>query len=85
MKKIIALLLTIILAVGVLVSCNQPDDTETTTIKIGVMNGPTGMGMAKLINDNGKESEKYVFSSFSSPTDATASLQNGEIWTERLL
>ncbi len=79
MKKIIALLLTLILAVGVLVSCNQPDDTETTTIKIGVMNGPTGMGMAKLINDNGKESEKYVFSSFSSPTDATASLQNGEL------
>jgi NitT/TauT family transport system substrate-binding protein len=43
------------------------------------MNGPTGMGMAKMINDNGKESEKYVFSSFSSPTDATASLQNGEL------
>ena len=79
MKKIIALLLTLILAVGVLVSCNSPDGSETATIKIGVMNGPTGMGMAKLINDNGKESEKYVFSSFSSPTDATASLQNGEL------
>ena len=79
MKKIIALLLTIILAVGVLVSCNDPGDSETTTIKIGVMNGPTGMGMAKLINDNGIESEKYVFTSFSSPTDATASLANGEL------
>ena len=79
MKKIIALLLTLILAVGVLVSCNDPGDSETTTIKIGVMNGPTGMGMAKLINDNGIESEKYVFTSFSSPTDATASLANGEL------
>ena len=79
MKKIIALLLTLIIAVGVLASCNQPEGSETTTIKIGVMNGPTGMGMAKLINDNGAESEKYVFSSFSSPTDATASLQNGEL------
>ena len=79
MKKIIALLLTLIIAVGVLASCNQPEGSETTTIKIGVMNGPTGMGMAKLINDNGAESEKYAFSSFSSPTDATASLQNGEL------
>ena len=79
MKKIIALLLTLFIAVGVLASCNQPEGSETTTIKIGVMNGPTGMGMAKLINDNGAESEKYVFSSFSSPTDATASLQNGEL------
>ena len=79
MKKIIALLLTLIIAVSVLASCNQPAGSETATIKIGVMNGPTGMGMAKLINDNGAESEKYVFSSFSSPTDATASLQNGEL------
>ena len=79
MKKIIALLLTLIIAVSVLASCNQLAGSETATIKIGVMNGPTGMGMAKLINDNGAESEKYVFSSFSSPTDATASLQNGEL------
>ncbi len=78
MKKIIALLLTLVITVFTLASCNDPDD-ELTTIKIGVMNGPTGMGMAKLINDNGKESDKYVFSSFSSPTDATASLANGEL------
>ncbi len=78
MKKIIALLLTLVITVFALASCNKPDN-ELATIKIGVMNGPTGMGMAKLINDNGKESEKYVFSSFSSPTDATASLANGEL------
>ena len=78
MKKIIALLLTLVITVFALASCNKPDD-ELTTIKIGVMNGPTGMGMAKLISDNGKESDKYVFSSFSSPTDATASLANGEL------
>lgn len=79
MKKIIALILTLTLALFALVSCNQPDAPELKTLKIGVMNGPTGMGMAKLINDNGAESEKYVFTSFSSPTDATASLANGEL------
>lgn len=78
MKKIIALLLTLVITVFAFASCNKPQD-ELATIKIGVMNGPTGMGMAKLISDNGKESEKYVFSSFSSPTDATASLANGEL------
>ena len=79
MKKIIALLLTIIIATCALVSCGTDDNGSLSTIKIGVMNGPTGMGMAKLINDNGTESEKYVFTSFSSPTDATASLANGEL------
>ncbi len=78
MKKIIALLLALVLTVFALASCNQPDG-ELATIKIGVMNGPTGMGMAKLISDNGTESEKYTFTSFSSPTDATASLANGEL------
>ena len=78
MKKIITLLLVLVITVFTLASCTRPDD-QLATIKIGVMNGPTGMGMAKLISDNGKESEKYVFSSFSSPTDATASLANGEL------
>ncbi len=79
MKRIIALLLTLTLAVFCFAACTQPDDPELVTLKIGVMNGPTGMGMAKLIKDNGTESEKYVFTSFSSPTDATASLANGEL------
>lgn len=79
MKKIIALLLTLVFAAFSLVACGQPDEPELVTLKVGVMNGPTGIGMAKLIKDNGQESEKYVFSSFSSPTDATASLANGEL------
>jgi NitT/TauT family transport system substrate-binding protein len=63
MKKIIAfiLLLTICTAsAAVLASCSTTDDYQ---LKIGYLNGPTGMGMAKLIHDNGGVSgnEKYTF------------------------
>ena len=78
MKKIIALILTLTLALTVFVSCSlyKPDDVK---IKIGVMNGPTGMGIAKLINDCGMDSDKYEFKIFSSPEIATAAFLNGEI------
>ena len=63
MKKPIALLLTLTLLCSLsslLISCNEPDDYQ---LKIGFLNGPTGMGMAKLINDNGGKdgNEKYSF------------------------
>ena len=63
MKKLIALLLTLTLLCSLssfLISCNEPDDYQ---LKIGFLNGPTGMGMAKLINDNGGKdgNEKYSF------------------------
>ena len=64
MKKIIALLLTLTLFASLSVafaSCNTPKDDYQ--LKIGYLNGPTGMGLAKLINDNGGKSgnEKYSF------------------------
>ncbi len=50
-----------------------------TKIKIGVMTGPTGMGMAKLIHDNGLDGEKYSFTAYPSPDLATAALTKGEL------
>ena len=61
MKKIIALILAI-LALFTFASCSiaEPDNYQ---LKIGYLNGPTGMGMAKLIADNGgvDGNEKYTF------------------------
>lgn len=82
MKKIIALLLLISSFIFLFTACDNGDDdgtAELVKINVGVMNGPTGMGMAKLINDNGTDSDKYAFTSFSSPQDATAGLRNGEL------
>jgi len=57
---------------------SQPADNGEKLV-IGVMNGPTGMGMAKLINDYGKNSDKYEFRTYADPTLATADLTSGEI------
>ena len=64
MKKNIALLLILSLIVSsaiTLVSCSNTKSNKQ--LKIAYLNGPTGMGMAKLINDNGGKAgnEKYSF------------------------
>lgn len=79
MKKILSLILVLTLALFAVCSCDPEPATDDVQIKIGVMNGPTGMGMAKLISDNKGNDQKYDFSLYSSPTDATAALANGEL------
>ena len=56
---------------------NEPATTDKV-IKIGVMNGPTGMGMAKLIDDY-KDNEKYEFIAYTDPALANADLTKGNI------
>ena len=81
MKKIIATLLTIVTCLctlGIFSSCSD----ETTEIRIGYLQGPTGMGMAKLINDNGGQSgnEKYSFINYQNDTEkAKADLSLGNV------
>ena len=77
MKKLLALILTVTLTLSIFLttSCEKPDDTA---ISIGVMAGPTGMGMAKLMEDNKDSDEKYTFTVYSSkPTDFLPTLTNG--------
>ena len=54
------------------------NEEASRTVKIGVMNGPTGMGMAKLIHDS-KNNTAYEFISYSDPQVATTDLISGEI------
>ncbi|MBQ3017254.1 MAG: ABC transporter substrate-binding protein [Clostridia bacterium] len=75
MKKIIALVLTLTFTLLSLASCKRDD----TKINIGVMSGPTGMGMAKLMNDEGAESEKYEFEIYSDPTNGTTDLMSKKL------
>ena len=77
MKKIITLLLTLTLLLGALASCG----TDDTQLKIGFMNGPTGLGMAELISSNGgtNGNEKYSFQKFDDTNAAAAALQSGTL------
>lgn len=84
MKKLLALSLLLTLFVTLFTSCglfSKDNDDEQTVIRIGFMEGPTGMGMAKLIHDNGGLSgnEKYQFTKFKDAKDATAALIAGTV------
>lgn len=56
-----------------------PGMEPTEKVTVGVMSGPTGMGMAKLMNDYKEDNEKYDFKVYSSPNDAIADLANGTV------
>lgn len=86
MKKIIALFLLITTLFSLSAcSCFQGNDKnppERIKIRIGYMAGPTGMGMAKLISDNGgleNGNEKYSFTKYADTKAAQADLTAGKI------
>ena len=74
MKKLISLILMIAMLSSLLVSCKD----TTTTIKVGYMTGPTGMGMAKLIADS-KNDPSYEFVAYTDASLANADLLAGKI------
>ena len=83
MRKIISLILTLALFTLMFSSCEliNKDKTDKTPIKIAYMNGPTGMGIAKLVHDNGGTAgnEKYEFIKYDDASLATADLVAGKI------
>lgn len=94
MKKLLALILIIASFTLCFASCglfsdnndenqneNSGEQENDVTIKIAYMNGPTGMGMAKLIHDNGgvEGNEKYQFVKYSDAALATADLVAGNV------
>ena len=87
MKKIISLALLLALFTLAFASCtptptpNNSEKTDDTPIKIAYMNGPTGMGIAKLIHDNGgvDGNKKYKFTKYEDAALATADLIAGKI------
>ena len=82
MKKLITTILLMVFALSLLTACGAQDNgnaPDNVKINIGVMAGPTGMGMAKLMNDAGENSEKYAFEIYSAPTNATADLASGAL------
>lgn len=75
MKKLIAALLLLTLAMTALFACTPTDDTQ---IKVGFLAGPTGIGMAKMINDYGgvDATEQYDFIKYTAPDKAITDLSN---------
>ena len=81
MKKVLAFLVVLAISLLSLASCTNAETEDNTQIRIGYMQGPTGMGMAKLIHDNGGVSgnDKYQFVKYGDVKEATAALLAGNI------
>ena len=66
-------ILSLILVLALLMSCAA---SAEDAVRIGVMSGPTGMGMAQLMS---AENADYTFEIYSAPTNATADLASGAL------
>lgn len=78
-RKILAILLSLALILAFGVSCGQAKDEAPATVSeivdIATLNGPTGMGMVKLMDME----DKYSITTYQAPTDITAKIISGEI------
>ena len=76
MKKFLSLLLCAVMLVTVLAGCGT-----TTAIRLAGMTGPTGMGLAKLLEDdaNGKSANNYEFTLAGSADVINPMIINGEL------
>lgn len=74
MKKIIAIVLTLAVVVGLLCGCGGAAETATQ-IRVLTLKGPTGIGMAKMMDDaKNTENSKYTFTVAAQPTEASAAI-----------
>jgi len=91
-KKILSLTLALVLMLSVFLftSCEKKEEEQNEqpaeeikapeAVRVMALKGPTGMGMAKLIEDDKNSQTKlnYEFSIFSAPTDVQAEIIKGE-------
>ncbi|MBE6655092.1 MAG: ABC transporter substrate-binding protein [Ruminococcaceae bacterium] len=77
-KKIISLVLVLALACLALVSCGN--DKELSSVSVGVISGPTGVGAVSLMEKaaNGETEGKYEFTLAANQEDAKAKFLNGQ-------
>lgn len=74
MKKLISLLLAALMLLSLLTACKAK---TPETINIYTLNGTTGFGMAKLMNDN--TDGKYTVTVKTDAAEVTAALINGDV------
>ena len=92
--KLITVATALLLTLCTLASCGgnggngsastTPDASKPekeTVLRVGTLKGPTGMGMAKVVNDQKLSSSnpKYTFEFFGAPEDITAKLISGNL------
>lgn len=77
MKKIVSLILVCITLITCLVACAPKEETPDQ-IRVYVLNGTTGFGMAKMMSDN-KDNDLYKFTVQTDAALITSALINGDV------
>jgi NitT/TauT family transport system substrate-binding protein len=83
-KRTLALITALVLLVALAAGC-APNQTgtapEKTKVHVAALNGPTGMGLAKLMDDQEKGTTKndYSFTLSGAPDDIVAKITSGEV------
>lgn len=79
MKKIIKAVLCVALAFSMLTACGKSNESSggavSETVKMAVLNGPTGMAVVKMTD----MTDKYDITAYQSPADITAKIISGEV------
>ena len=90
MKRIFAIILALALFTLALTGCGA-EETPTppsadapairTDVRLGLLAGPTGVGAAKLLDDNaaGDTANNYIHTVFNAPDEVTAKIISGEL------
>lgn len=75
MKKLFAVLITLLLAAGMVSSLAED------SVRLGGLKGPTTMGLVKLLKDNeeGETKGRYIFTMAASPDELVPLLMKGEM------
>lgn len=81
-KKFLSLLLILVLAFTLMTGCaaEERQDAEvpptvSAVVNVAALNGPTGMGMVKLMD----MTDKYAITTYQAPTDIAPKLISGEV------
>jgi len=79
-KKFIVLLIVCSLVFG-LAACATNEPAKKVSMNIATLKGPTGMGMAKLMDQNKKEETKvdYDFTVLGAPDEMVGKIINGDV------
>ncbi len=80
MKKLIALTLSVLMLVTLFAGCGNKTkgskDGETVDVRIMALKGPTGIGMAKMMDE---EPDGYTFSIAGAPDEVVAAVSGGKV------
>lgn len=81
MKKLLALLLTFVLAATLLVGCGGAKETPSAKIRIAGLKGPTTMGLVKVMEDaeKGETHNEYEFTVAGTADEISPLLLKGEL------